>query len=311
MTYTHFTSEAIARRRQWVSEIVKIVGAFGPDTQRVEEELKEEIEQSGLPVLLDHLRLCGAIPEFYGHDSSEEKLYSKYTDILLAAALRQVGLNAVVLAERADAADVEAATPKGAAFEYSLVGDAKVFRLSRTAKNQKDFKMQAMDDWKRGKPYALVVGPLYQLPRRQSQIYQQAATRNVCLLSYSHLAVLAGLAEQCGPMAASEALGRVLQAVESLIPSKDAVEYWTAVNRTMLAVDDVVPGLWKTEKLAALEAIGAAKEEGLVYLASEREEILKLDHAAALERLIAASNIDRREAAIEAIGDNGLFDLAG
>ena len=28
---------------------------------------------------------------------------------------------------------------------YSLVADAKAFRLSRTAKNQKDFKVQAMD----------------------------------------------------------------------------------------------------------------------------------------------------------------------
>lgn len=92
-----------------------------------------------MTALIDHLRLCGSIPEQYGHDTSEEKLYSKYTDALLAAAYRYIGLTSVVLDERADAADVEAV---GAG--YSLVADAKVFRLSRTAKNQKDFKIDAM-----------------------------------------------------------------------------------------------------------------------------------------------------------------------
>ncbi len=73
---------------------------------------------------------------------------------------------------------------------YSFVADAKVFRLSRTAKNQKDFKIQAMDNWKFGKPFAMVVCPLYQIPSKNSQIYQQASARNVCIFSYSHLAVL-------------------------------------------------------------------------------------------------------------------------
>jgi type II restriction enzyme len=308
MTYTHFTDAAIERRSQWVSEIVKIVDEFGVDTKRVEGELREELAQSGVSALLDHLRLCGAIPEFYGHDTSEEKLYSKYTDILLAEALRWLGLRAIVLTERAGTADVEAVTPEALATEYSLVADAKVFRLSRTAKNQKDFKVQAMDDWKHGKPYALVVSPLYQLPRRQSQIYQQAAARNVCLLSYAHLAVLVGIADQQGPETAMVALDSVFRAVEVLSPSKDAIDYWTAVNRTMLGMDQAVHDLWKTEKLATLESIEAAKEEGLTFLAAEREAILKLDHDQALQRLIEQSKIDSREAAIRSVGDNGLFD---
>jgi HindIII restriction endonuclease len=310
VTYTHFTDAAIERRRQWVSEIVQIVDEFGVDTKRVEGELREELNQSGVPALLDHLRLCGAIPEFYGHDTSEEKLYSKYTDILLAEALRWLGLRAVVLTERAGTADVEAVTPEGLSTEYSLVADAKVFRLSRTAKNQKDFKVQAMDDWKHGKPYALVVGPLYQFPRRQSQIYQQAAARNVCLLSYSHLAVLVGIADQQGQGTAMRVLDSVLRAVEALNPSKDAIEYWTAVNRTMLGVDEAVHDLWKTEKLATLESIEAAKEEGLTSLAAERGAILKLDHGQALQRLIEQGKIDSRETAINSVDDNGLFDLA-
>jgi type II restriction enzyme len=90
--------------------------------------------------LLDHLRLCGNIPESYAHDSSEEKLYSKYTDCLLSEIFKFIGLRSIILKERSDTADVEAF-----AKNYSFVADAKSFRLSRTAKNQKDFKIQAMD----------------------------------------------------------------------------------------------------------------------------------------------------------------------
>jgi HindIII restriction endonuclease len=150
---------AVKRRAYWIDEIVKISGHFGQDSSRIESELNSEIRSHKSVALLDHLHLCGAIPENYGHDSSEEKLYSKYTDALLAAAFRYMGLTSIVLSERADAADVEAV-----ASNYSLVGDAKVFRLSRTAKNQKDFKIEAMHGWKRGKPHAIVVCPIYQLP---------------------------------------------------------------------------------------------------------------------------------------------------
>jgi len=177
--------QTLERRVFWVQEIRKLSGHFGDDTAKLEKELSAELLKEGHSALVDHLRLCGAIPESYGHDSSEEKLYSKYTDALLAESFKAIGLKSLVLKGRADVADVECV-----AEGYSFVADAKAFRLSRTAKNQKDFKVQAMNTWKRGKPYALVVCPLYQLPARSSQIYQQAVTLDVCILYYAHLAVL-------------------------------------------------------------------------------------------------------------------------
>lgn len=134
------STAAIEKRRYWIEEVVTLSGHFGVDSARVEEVLSDEIKQNGLDSLLDHLRLCPAIPESYRHASSEEKLYSKYTDALISESYSWIGLESTVLDERADAADVEAV-----ADEYSFVADAKVFRLSRTAKNQKDFKVQAMD----------------------------------------------------------------------------------------------------------------------------------------------------------------------
>lgn len=215
------SAKAIKIRQYWIEEIRKLSRNFGNNTDKLEKELEAEIKKNGVPSLIDHLRLCGNIPESYGHDTSEEKLYSKYTDCLLSLAYTAIGLKSLVLKERADAADVEAF-----AKDYSFVADAKAFRLSRTAKNQKDFKVQAMHGWKRGKPYAMVVCPIYQLPTSSSQIYQQATTQNVCIFTYSHLAVLLSYSEKEGQTKAQHLLKKIFETVEILNPSKNATDYW-------------------------------------------------------------------------------------
>ena len=244
------SQNAIERRKYWIDEIDKLSGNFANDFERLESELHQEIEGKNLQPLLDHLRLSGDIPEQYGHDSSEEKLYSKYTDSLLAQTFTFLGLKAAVLTERADAADVDVF-----ATNFSFVADAKAFRLSRTAKNQKDFKIQAMDNWKRGKPYAMVVCPIYQLPARSSQIYEQAISREVLVFTYSHLAMLARYAENNTLSQIEGVIGAVFKAVNLLNPSKDANAYWAAVNGTMLSCDSSMRDFWHTEKLASLESI--------------------------------------------------------
>lgn len=296
---------AVERRNYWIEEIVRLSGNFGADSTRVHEELTDEIRQSGHGAILDHLRLCGAIPESYEHDSSEEKLYSKYTDSLLSCAFNHIGLRSLVLAERADAADVEAATD-----EYSFVADAKVFRLSRTAKNQKDFKVQAMDGWKRGRPFAMIVSPLYQLPARSSQIYEQAARRNVCVFSYAHLSVLVGFAEEAGPAHSMKLLNNIFEMVGAMNPSKSAVDYWQAINRTMLNYCSAVSGLWQIEKQANYDALIVAKEHALEVLSKERDEILRMTRDAAIQRLIYDRRINSKIATISTVSDNNLLSAA-
>jgi type II restriction enzyme len=295
---------AITRRAYWVEEIRKLSGNFGNDSDRLEKELSEEIKKHGIPVLLDHLRLCGDIPESYGHDSSEEKLYSKYTDALLCESFKALGLKSLVLKERADAADVEAFAKK-----YSFVADAKSFRLSRTAKNQKDFKVQAMDGWKRGKPYAVVVCPIYQLPSRSSQIYQQASSRNVCVFTYSHLAMMIAFSLIEGKAAAEKLLHEVLKVIPALNPSKDANTYWLAVNKTLLSFSKEIEKLWKSEKQAATESIAAAKEEALTYLANERAKIMQMSHEAALAELVRVHKLESRIEVVKSVADNGILGI--
>lgn len=298
------SDKAIKRRQYWIEEIRKLSGNFGADTDKLEKELEAEIKKNGVAALIDHLRLCGNIPESYGHDTSEEKLYSKYTDCLLSLAFNSLGLTSLVIKERADAADVEVV-----AKDYSFVADAKAFRLSRTAKNQKDFKVQAMHGWKRGKHYAMVVCPIYQLPTSSSQIYQQATTQNVCVFTYSHLALLLSYSETEGKAKAQQLLTKIFETIKALNPSKSATDYWLAINKIILAFSKKIEPLWNIEKGVATESIAIAKDEALTFLAQEREKIMRMSHKEALKELIKVHKIESKIKTINAITDNGLFTL--
>ena len=264
------SDKAIKRRNFWVEKIRKLSGNFGNDTEKLEKELEAETKKNGIASLIDHLRLCGNIPESYGHDTSEEKLYSKYTDCLLSLAYTALGLKSLVFKERSDAADVEAF-----AKDYSFVADAKAFRLSWTAKNQKDFKVQAMHGWKRGKPYAMVVCPIYQLPTSSSQIYQQATAQNVCIFTYSHLALLLSYSEVEGQAKAQQLLKKIFETVPKIVISKSANDYWIPINTTMLTFSKKIQPLWDIEKMASGEVEAIEKEIYQIYLAKNREQKIR------------------------------------
>jgi len=290
------------RRAYWIAELAKLSGSFGDDSTKMIEELQTEIKKDGVSALLDHLRLCGAIPEHYGHDSSEEKLYSKYTDAVICETFSAIGLRSTVINERADAADVQAH-----ARDFTLVADAKAFRLSRTAKNQKDFKVQAMDGWRNGLDYAVIVCPIYQLPTRTSQIYQQAIVRNVCLLSYTHLSTLLALAMRRRALEAEKGLNEILKSIHILHPSKNAVDYWTGLNRALVSSLGSDGDLWVTEKTISLESLTIVKDESLRYLRAERDRLLGLSHKQALDELIRMAGLDSRIEQVKRIEHGNLL----
>ena len=298
------SEKAIERRLYWVKEIENLSGNFADDYGRLEEELRNEVKQNGIPALIDHLRLCGSIPEAYGHDSSEEKLYSKYTDCLLAMAFEAMGFKSAVLTERGDSADVEVIGEK-----CSFVADAKAFRLSRTAKNQKDFKVAALHAWKFGKKNAMVVCPIYQLPRSSSQIYHTAITYDVCVFTYSHLTLLLTYLELVGPAKTQELVCKILDAIPTINPSKSALDYWMALNKTMLTFSKEIVDLWSVEKIAATESVEIAKLEDLSFLAKQREAILKMTHEEALAELMKVYKIESKIKAIESVKDSGIFEI--
>ena len=303
MDRTLITAKDVASRSLWVDRIRQLSGDFGADSERLGQALSEEISQEGARALIFHLRLCGAIPESYGYDSSAEKLYAKYTDMVIHEAFKAIGLVSTVLRERTDVADVECVCDR-----YSFVADAKAFRLSRTAKNQKDFKIQALDSWKHGKPYAILVCPVYQLPAKKSQIYRQATARSVCIYTYTHLASLVRHAETHGQQSARGLLQDVFVSIEAMVPSKSANDYWQVVNRVFLNHAGKSE-IWREEKIALLESVEVARQEALRFLAEERERVMRLSRQEAIQEVLDGRKLDARIQAVTAVVENGLLDI--
>jgi HindIII restriction endonuclease len=123
-------------RIKFIEEIAPKLNAF--------DILEAELALLSQDNLIGELFDCGIIPEQFPPSSSAEKIWAKYCDILLAKGLTFLGIDAQVIRTRGDSADVLGVTP-----DYTIVGDAKAFWLSRIAKNQKDFKITALDDWRR------------------------------------------------------------------------------------------------------------------------------------------------------------------
>lgn len=149
---------------------------FSISSSKVEELIFKLTTNDIMPLITE----IGTIPEDIEHDSSEEKLYTKTSDVLFAKALELMNFEVGVLRERADSADIIA---RSKYHSYSFVGDAKAFRLSRTAKNAKDFKVDAMVHWKGTNDFSVLVCPYYQYPKSQSQIYKEALNGNIALFS--------------------------------------------------------------------------------------------------------------------------------
>lgn len=231
---------------------------------------------------------CGILPEVFAHDSSEEKLWAKYSDIMHAGALSFMEIPSEVLRARGDAADVF-----GKSKAYSIVGDAKTFRLSRSAKNQKDFKVKALDDWRKANNYAVLASPLIQYPQRKSQIYAQAIDRNVTLLSYTHLSFLLDFhkGQDLRP------LWDIGNSLRNLLDEKEHQNsqlYWCEIDKAICRIVD--KKIQDLQKYKVLE-IGKTKEidnEGIVYWQSKIKEYNELPKEEAVRLLIKAEKIEEK-----------------
>lgn len=155
----------------------------------------------------------------------------------------------------------------------------------------------------------MVVCPIYQLPTKASQIYQQASARNVCIFTYSHLAMILTFSSVAGNKKAEDLVHKILKIIPALNPSKDAFQYWLSVNKTMLDFSKDIEELWKIEKQVAVETIEIAKEEALRFLAMEREKIMRMGHEDALRELIKAHKIENKIKVIESLSNNGILEI--
>lgn len=241
-----------------------------------------------LPLIME----IGIIPEDIAHDSTEEKLYTKTSDILFAKALKDLNLEVRVLRERSNCADIIA---QSKFHGYSLVGDAKAFRLSRTAKNAKDFKVESMVHWRGDCDYAVLTCPYFQYPKSKSQIYKSALDGNVALFSWEYLYIL--LSEKikesldfnlCTLWNQSAIIGRnvtVEDANNSFLRQQDAnIQTFTEIS------SDRFDSLFSRIK----DGIAARGNTEIQYFMNEIYRIRNLDKNAAIQELICSLKLDTK-----------------
>ncbi len=243
--------------------------------------------------LSENIIECGILPEMFVHDSSEEKLWAKYSDIILSLSLNFLGIPAEVLRTRGDSADVFGKTKN-----YSIVGDAKTFRLSRTAKNQKDFKVKALDDWRKGNNYALLVSPLTQYPNRRSQIYGQAVEKNVTLLSYTHLHFLLDFYTNQDIKSLWETGSRLKKSLKTP-DHQNSLTYWAEIDKAVCAIVNKNNDILKKYKVLEIQKTKEIGNEGIAYWRQKIKDFHKLSKEEAVKLLIKAEKIEAKIKTIE------------
>jgi hypothetical protein len=244
------------------------------------------------------------IPEKYGHDSSEEKLYAKASDALVTAIFRHFGLTTRVLDERGDAADV---IGQSSHHNYSFVADSKVFRLSRTAKNQKDFKVSSMAQWKGDNDYATVVCPLYQYPSTSSAIFAQSLNYNVALLSFEHLIFL----QNHNAVESKNKNFSKLFNYPSLVSNrithserKKAAPLMSALNEIVCDLAETTIDVWESFKEEFKAHLSTRAKEERAYWEGQKSRFKKMSRSEAIAELILMAKIESKIDLISSYIDN-------
>lgn len=241
----------------------------------------------------------GTIPECIEASSTAEKLFSKASDCILARCFSELGLPSIAVNERGNSADIIARSIHG----YTLVADAKTFRLSRTAKNQKDFKIDTLSNWRGAEhDFALLVAPYFQYPNTVSQIYSSALDKQVCLLSWEHILFLLENNIKENDALSLEAIWNapVRLARDTRIAYADRMNCQFPYINQMLCDRISKPIDSFNEQLTVCkEIIRNRGNYELAYLNTEKEAITQLTRDEAINELLKSKKVLERISTIE------------
>ena len=255
------------------------------------EEIEMRISRLTKDEIIELVEEIHVIPESFDHDSTEEKIYTKASDAVVACAFRHIGLTTRVLAERGDSADVIGQSKH---HNYSFVADSKVFRLSRTAKNQKDFKIDSMNSWRGDCEYAVVVAPYYQYPSHRSAIYCKSITHNVGLLGFEHLGfILRSDVSESRKLSIERLFSYPVELQDEITVAESRMAVHSHVKLREVILD--ITGADDAEFDDYVEhfhsKLAKRADEEIAFCESEIEKIRALSRREAIEALISARKI--------------------
>lgn len=269
------------------------------DFQEAGAEIQQEISDCSKEELIDHVKHAGAIPERFGHDSTEEKIFSKYTDIVFAESLSRLGFTASIIDAGGDAADLQAEYS-----DYDLVGDAKAHRLSLSTLNQKDLKIDALGQWRGASDYACLLGPMHWYFSTRSQAYRDSIRHGVTLLSYMHL-VFFLRADGIGPAE----LKPLWELSSNLEESKAADPYWEATMEKVLEITGRSLADWHDLQDEMRNVIEKQAKVALNYHTERKKEINREMSDEMAERIIRDMKINKKVKRIKRNSDLSYRDF--
>lgn len=255
-------------------------------------QLEELVFNCTKDEILSIITEIGIIPEDIRHDSSEEKLYTKVSDIIFAKALKEMGYEVQVLRERADCADIIA---QSHFHSYSLIGDAKAFRLSRTAKNAKDFKVNSIVHWRGDCDYSVLACPYFQYPKNTSQIYKDALDGNVSLFSWEILYILLKEnVKETQELCLKEIWNQSAFIAKSTAVDKSKTNFLATQNKNIAKIIGITNDKFEEYFTTIKRLLVSRGSEEIHYYENERERVEKLSRKEAIQELLISMKLNSK-----------------
>lgn len=240
-------------------------------------KLRKEMDDQRFEHLLT---ISGFIPDLYPSDSSNETLFSKMVECLVAEWARRIGGQGEIIKQKASYEDVKITIDTKV-----IVCDAKSFRLGRSqaAPNAKDFlKLEDIRKWM--KRYPKSIGGLVTYPCKhewtgKSDIYQYCSTLEAptIMLPYKYLAYLLHYKE-------SFAVNKLIKLwdfkrifpckLTKTMPGGNKVPYWDKINTEIIDITNTSPQTLKDYMAQAGLLIADFVNKNVAFLQSERQGIV-------------------------------------
>jgi hypothetical protein len=247
-----------------------------PDTNKLASIYWGELKKLSNNDLSFLTLVTGYIPEFYGADSSQETLYSKLVEVLVAETFIRIGYTQTTIQkQKASKEDVTIRLPG-----KTIVCDAKTFRLGRSqaAPNVKDtLKKADYEKWLSYYPESERVGGVITFPslhrwKGNSDAYFYCTDHKspIALTLYEHLAFM--LIISLPTSAFVQHLENYKKAFPE--PSRSQTDYFSAMDRQLFGDHFTEWNRFKMESVQILEErIAFSKEKINQFLEEKHKEV--------------------------------------
>lgn len=240
-----------------------------PDTASLAASYWKVLKEMNDQELAFLVLVTGYIPEFYKEDSSQETLYSKLVEVIVAEVFQRIGFTETTIQkQKASKEDVTIRIPGKV-----IVCDAKTYRLGRSqaAPNVKDtLKKADYEKWLHSYPEIERVGGLITFPSlfrwkggSDAYLYCTDFSSPIALTLYEHLAFM--LISALPPAALIGHLTDYKAAFPR--PTKVQSEYFTSMDRSLFGSHLKDWNSFKLESVQVIqERVEFSKEKILAHL---------------------------------------------